>query len=82
MKHATIISRGESLRILRNDLRKAALEKLAAELANATAEERKRIVTLIEQDIQEELRRRITRAEPPGTLTEAKVCKFPWFDAG
>jgi hypothetical protein len=40
MKHAGIISRGESLQILNNDLRKAALEKHAGELAKASAEDR------------------------------------------
>jgi hypothetical protein len=68
MNHAAIISRGESLRILRNDLRKAALEKQAAELANAMAEQREKIITLIEQNIQKELRRRMTQAEPPSLV--------------
>ena len=54
--------------ILANDLRKAALEKHAADLANAPAEEREKIITLIEQDIQKELRRRLNQAEPPGLL--------------
>jgi hypothetical protein len=68
MNHSAIISRGESLRILRNDLRKAALEKQAAELANATAEQRDKIITLIEQNIQKQLRRRMAQAEPPSLV--------------
>ena len=68
MKPTGIISRSESLSILANDLRKAALEKHAADLANAPAEEREKIITLIEQDIQKELRRRLNQAEPPGLL--------------
>jgi hypothetical protein len=68
MNHATIISRGESSRILLNDLRKAALEKQVAELASATAEQREKLITLIEQNIQKELRRRMTQAEPPSLV--------------
>ena len=40
MKHVGIISRAESLEILKNDLRKTALEQHAAESAKATAEDR------------------------------------------
>jgi hypothetical protein len=42
MKQAGIISRAESLQILKNDLHKAALGKHAAQLAKATVEDRQR----------------------------------------
>jgi hypothetical protein len=64
MNHAGIISRAESLRIVKNDLRKAALEKHAAELANATAEDREKLLAQINQEIEEELRRCLRRLEP------------------
>ena len=40
MKSGAIISRGESLQILMNDLRKAALEKRSAQLNEVSPEER------------------------------------------
>ncbi|HEV2394686.1 MAG TPA: hypothetical protein VG146_20230 [Verrucomicrobiae bacterium] len=58
MKHP-IISRGEALGILKNDLRKAALTKHAAELANATQEERQQILKRIDRSVQKELWRRM-----------------------
>ena len=64
MKHAGIISRGESLQILKNDLRKAALEKHAVELAKATAEDRQKMMAQIDSDIEKELRRRMRWVEP------------------
>ena len=64
MRHAGIISRAESLQILKNDLRKAALEKHAAELAKATAEDRQKMLAQIDRDIEKELRRRMRRVEP------------------
>jgi hypothetical protein len=64
MKHAGIISRAESLQILKNDLHKAALEKHAAELAKATAEDRQKMLAQIDRDIEKELRRRMRRVEP------------------
>ena len=64
MKHAGIISRGESLQILKNDLRKAALEEHAAELAKATGEDRQKLLAQIDSDIEEKLRRRMRRVEP------------------
>ena len=60
MKTGAIISRSQSLRILMNDLRKAALETRAAELEAASAQTRQRILNEIERDIQSELRRRRT----------------------
>ncbi len=53
-----IISRAESLQILRNGLRRLALEKHAAELKEATAERRDEILAQIEKDIEKEVRRR------------------------
>ncbi len=58
MKPDEIISRAESLQILKNDLRKAALGKRAAELQAADAEKREKILAEIDRDIQEEVRRR------------------------
>ncbi len=57
MKHQAIISRHEALQILRNELRKAALQKHADELANATAKTRQRIMSQIDQEIEAEMRR-------------------------
>jgi len=68
MKHAAIISRGQSLQILRNELLKAALEKHADELASATAKERQEIISRIERDVQKEIRHRIRHVEPHGLL--------------
>jgi hypothetical protein len=64
MMHGAIISRAESLQILKNDLRKAALEKHAAELAKATAEDRQKRLAQIDRDIEKELRRHMRRIEP------------------
>ena len=64
MKHGAIISRAESLQILKNELRKAALEKHAAELAKATAEDRQKMLAQIDRGIEKELRRRMRRVEP------------------
>ena len=60
-----IISRGEALKILRNDLRKAALEKHARELNNATPEHRERLLAQIEAELDQEIKRRAIR---PGCL--------------
>jgi hypothetical protein len=61
MKPGAIISRGESLRILENDLRRAALDKHAADLKEASPEKRQEILGQMERDIQKELRRRRLR---------------------
>ena len=58
MKPSAIISRGQSLQILRNDLRKVALEKRAGEMRDATPERRETILAEIDHDIQDELQRR------------------------
>jgi hypothetical protein len=68
MNRAGIISRAQSLQILKNDLRKAALEKQAAELAKATEEDRQKLMAQIERDIEAELRRRRTWVEPDNLL--------------
>ncbi len=52
------------MQILRNDLRKAALENQAAELAKARAEDRQKLLAQIDRDIEKELRRRMRRVEP------------------
>ena len=68
MNDRAIISRGEALQILKNDLRKAALEKHSAELATATAEDRKKMLVQIDGDIEKELRRRMRRFEPDSLI--------------
>jgi hypothetical protein len=50
-----IISRAESLRILRNQLRKTALEKRAVELKSASLERRDVILAEIERDVEKEV---------------------------
>ncbi len=66
MNHS-IISDSEALRILKNDLRRLALEKRAAELNNATPERRSEIMAQIDRDIKKELRKRSIKPDP-GTL--------------
>ena len=46
MNRTPIISRGQSLQILGNDLRRAALERRAAELKDATPERREALPTM------------------------------------
>ena len=58
MNHGSIISDAEALQILKNDLRKLALEKHAADLNNATPERRAEIMAEIDRDIDMELRAR------------------------
>jgi hypothetical protein len=66
MRHGNIISRGESLRILENDLRKTALERRAPELKEASPERREEMLAQIDRDIRKELRR--PRFEPHALL--------------
>jgi hypothetical protein len=68
MRHGNIISRAESLRILENDLRRAALERRAADLKEASPEKREEIRAQIDQDIRAELRRRTLGFEPDALL--------------
>ena len=56
------------MQILKNDLRKAALEKHAAELAKATAEDRQQMLAQIDRDIKKELRRRMRWVEPDSLI--------------
>ena len=58
MKPKAIISSGESLQILMNDLRKAALERRSAELDKASPEKREAILTEIDREVRKEIRRR------------------------
>ena len=58
MNRSSIISKRESLQILGNDLRRAALEKRAAELKDTTPEKRDTILAEIERDVRDEVRRR------------------------
>jgi hypothetical protein len=66
MRHGNIISRAESLRILGNDLRRAALERRAADLKEASPERRQEILAEIDRDVLKELRR--PRFEPHALL--------------
>src|SRR4051812_32784801 len=58
MNPRAIISRGQALQILRMDLRRAALEKRAAELRTVSEQEREGILAQIDREIEAELRRR------------------------
>ena len=62
MRGAGIISRAEALQILRKDLRKAALEKRAAELRAADAETRQSILAQIDREIENELQKRAKKS--------------------
>lgn len=62
MNRSPIISRGQSLKILGNDLRRAALEKRAGELKEAIPEKREAILAEIERDVRDEVRRRAKEA--------------------
>lgn len=52
------------MQILKNDLHKAAVEKHAAELAKATAEDRQEMMARIDRDIEKKLSCRMRRVEP------------------
>ncbi len=60
----SIISDGEALRILKNDLRKSALEKHAAQLNEATPERKTEVLKQIDLEIEKELRRRAIGIRP------------------
>lgn len=62
MTHRSIISESEALQILRNDLRRRALEGRAADLNLASKERRAEILAQIEQDVANEIRKRARRA--------------------
>ena len=68
MKARSIISRGEALQILKNDLRKRALEKHAAELKDAGPDQRQEILQAIERDMEKEVRWRAQRPEPDNLI--------------
>ena len=57
MTHQPIISRGESLRILENDIRRRELERRAPELNNASEEQRAEIMAQIDRQVRKEVRR-------------------------
>jgi hypothetical protein len=65
MNHESIISDTEALQILKNDLRKLALQKHAAELSNTTPERRAEIMVQIDRDIQSQMQK---RPRKPGSL--------------
>jgi len=63
-----IISRKESLEILEKDLRRAALEKHAAEINSATADRRAEILVQIDREVRKQLKQRAWRLEPDALL--------------
>ena len=63
----SIISNSQARQILKNDLRRLALQKHAAELKDATPERRSEIMAQIDREIQKELRKRAIKMAP-GTL--------------
>ena len=67
MINHSIISDAQALQILKNDLRKRALEQRAEDLNDATFEKRSEIMAEIDREIKKELRKRATRIGP-GTL--------------
>ena len=58
MNRSPIISKRESLQIPGNDFRRAALERRAAQLKDATPEKREAILAEIERDVRDEVQRR------------------------
>jgi len=64
--HDHIISEDQALQILKNDLRKQALERYAPELNKATEQRRAEIMAQIERDIEKALRYRRARCGPFG----------------
>ncbi len=68
MKRGAIISRQESLEILKNDLRHAALERHSAELKQANAAKRAEILAQIEREVRKEVHRRAWRLESDNLL--------------
>jgi hypothetical protein len=68
MKAGAIISRAESLQILKNDLRQLALKKRAAELNDASTEKREEILAEIERNVQKEVLRRASTVYPDTLL--------------
>ena len=63
MKSGAVISRAESLQILMNDLRKAALQKRSAQLNLASPKEREAILAEIDREVRKEMRRRRWRLQ-------------------
>jgi Skp family chaperone for outer membrane proteins len=61
-----IISEDQALQILKNDLRKQALERYAPELKSATEQRRAEIMAQIDREIQEAVRRRRAESGPFG----------------
>jgi hypothetical protein len=68
MKHAGIISRTESLQIVKDDLHKSALEEHAAELVMAAAEERQKMMAQIDRGTEKDLRCRTRWVEPDSLI--------------
>ena len=56
MRGKAIISRSQSLRILRNTFRKAAIEERAAELRSASAEERRKLLARIDEEVDKKMK--------------------------
>jgi len=68
MKRGAIISRQESLEILKNDLRHAALERHSTELKQANTAKRAEILAQIEREVRKEVHRRAWRLESDNLL--------------
>ena len=68
MKNQSVISRGEALQILKNDLRKRAIAEHAGELNKSPAEDRAGIMSRIERDIAKQMRKHAARVEPDALL--------------
>ena len=63
-----IISTGEALQILANDLRKKAMKEHAAELKTASGPERERLLKQVEEEIKKKIRARKKRLYPGAVL--------------
>jgi len=62
MMNGQIISENEALQILRNDLKRRALERHAVELNKGNPQKRAELIAQLDREVQEELRRREKRA--------------------
>jgi len=68
MNWSPIISRSESLGILRNELLKQAREKHREQLKTASAKQREELLKQLEHEVDAAIRRRSSKAEPGSLL--------------
>jgi hypothetical protein len=68
MSQKPIISRAEALQILRNELRKAAVEKHASELRAASLAQRAKLLHDLDQQIEKDIKRRAFEGDPDNLL--------------